>query len=460
MHRYLRWTLIAVGLAIPLGVAGFFIGMRHQPLTPAQQLALQRLSAPTPPVQGADASDLVWLLDLDVPEDRRAEVAAKVREFERQRGPGGATRRDPRLDWPAFPALPKDGKGLCAMAVPGCIAYVAENRKLVAATLEANAGALASQARIADFDGYRRGFPVNVYESVPNLGQFRRLRTTDIALRFTSSLPLPAVDEVCRDLAGWRRVGGDSDDVLVSMIGVAWVREDLMLLADMLAKLPKEMPLPDQCAAALATSDASEFDLCPAARSTFGFYRRMREFNAAGKQGRRVPEWWVDWPRLNARIAADIGRLCDPSLTAQLQTDAPASSLLPLAPSCSKWERRADPVGCELYESVRSELHVHYLDRRGDQAQMLALMRTVDWLRLQVDSKEAVPQALAHLPPELGLLRTPEYDLEHDRISIPLHDVSRAPRFELAAGADARPVSRRKPRCCSRRPSRNLAALD
>ena len=62
MHKYLRWSFVAAGIAIPVVVAGFFVGMRHAELTPAQQTALRRLDAPTPPVQGKDASDPVLKL--------------------------------------------------------------------------------------------------------------------------------------------------------------------------------------------------------------------------------------------------------------------------------------------------------------------------------------------------------------------------------------------------------------
>jgi len=465
MRKRLLRLLVLLVVAALLGVGGFFIAMRRAPLTPEQTLALQRLEAPTPPVQGKDASDLLWVIDRDVPEDRRHEVATRIRAYESGQRASGATMRDPRLDWPAFPAPPKQaGQGLCLRGLPGCLAYVAENRSLVAATLAANGGALALQRQIADFDGYRRGFPVDLREGVPNLGQFRSLRTSELALRFESGEQLSAVEGACHDISGWRRVGGNSDDTLVSMIGVAWVQEDLVLLADMLAKLPKDTVLPDECATALASSRDYEYDLCPTARSEFGLYRRIEQINAQKEDGRSLPGWLVDWPHLNARIAADQGRLCDPRLVAKLRADALAASLLPPAPACGKWQRRADPVGCKLYETLRSQIRIGYLDRRSDQAQMLALMRTVDWLRAQADSKEAVAEALSRRPESLGLLREPAYDFENDRLSIPLHDATRqsGARFELAAGAEPRPHGRQHRSICCTRPrvSRNLAIAD
>ena len=100
-----------------------------------------------------------------------------------------------------------------------------------------------------------------------------------------------------------------------------------------------------------------------------------------------------------------------------------------------------------------------YFDRRTDQAAMLALMRTVVWLRDNAASPDEVDAALAHRPDELGLRRAARYDREHDRLSIPLLDQSREKDFVLVAGAEPRPVKKRH-RPSSRRPSaRALAQL-
>jgi hypothetical protein len=458
MHRYLRWGFVAAGLSVPLVVGGFFYKMRTAPLTPAQELALQRLTEPTPPVRGKDASDLAWLLERDVPVERRHEVASQVRAFAAQKGKRGAARRDPRLDWPRFPEAPKEGEGTCKGREPGCLAYVAENRAQVAATLAANPGALALQRQIADYDGYRRGFPPNIEFELPNFGAYRRLLTSSFALRFNTGGPLAAIEDTCHDLAGWRRVGGDNDDLVASMIGVAWVREDLMLLADMLAKTPRTAELPAQCTRALTPSEDYEYSLCPAFRSEFALQGNPREQLEAlpPEQRPTIPLWTIDWRRYQARIAEDFGQFCDPAFVSRQRADAPAAALLKPVPACTKWERHADRLGCVLFDSRHSQWG-KYLDRRTDQAQMLALMRTVVWLRAEVASKDDVKDALARIPAELGLRRTPGYDFEHDALSIALHDASRG-GFTLNAGAEPLPTRTRQRRyCCRARTSRNLA---
>jgi hypothetical protein len=125
-------------------------------------------------------------------------------------------------------------------------------------------------------------------------------------------------------------------------------------------------------------------------------------------------------------------------------------------PACTHWERHADRLGCVLFDS-RASNWGKYLDRRTDQAQMLALMRTVVWLRAEVASKDDVKDALARIPAELGLRRAPAYDFDRDTLSIGLHDDSRG-GFTLNAGAEPLPTRTRQRRyCCRVRTSRNLA---
>ena len=130
---------------------------------------------------------------------------------------------------------------------------------------------------------------------------------------------------------------------------------------------------------------------------------------------------------------------------------------MPAPPRCPRWRQLADPYGCAL-AALAPPAFGKYLDRRADQAQMLALMRAVVWLRTAAETPAEVPAVLAARPSELGLLREPAYDAEHDRISIPLHEDSRGARFEVVAGAEPRPTrARHRP---GARRSRGLALAD
>jgi len=328
----------------------------------------------------------------------------------------------------------------------------------VAALLDEHRGGVDALRDLWRYDGYRSHARLTLGSGEPPAFSARRsLLLSDFALRFASGEQLTAVDQVCQDLGGWRRIGGNADSLIVSVASVEQVRQDLVLLADMLHRLSRETELPDSCHQALLPVGVAEFDLCPAIRREFAIYPGLRTMVERTKDPNDPPAWAIDWPRYEARRAQDLGRYCDPAVPKRVQADQVIRLADP--PACDRWEELADPYGCQLAR-VGGPDFGKLFDRRADQAQMLALMRAVIWLRTEVESKEAVPEALKRIPREFGLLRAPRYDLEHDSLSIALHDTRHQPRFELAAGAEPRPSSRRRRFCCSRRPSRNLASLD
>jgi hypothetical protein len=453
LNKWWRRGAVALGIVLPLAAVGFLIGMRFAGPTTSQRVALQRMTEPTPPVQGHDASDAIWLLGYDVPVDRWPEVAAATRRFEAARALGHEGLRDPRS---RFPRLESPGNELPCADGPGCLDYVTEHRAEVAALLDAHRAGVDAARALAAYDGFRLGVKNTLELARPSFGSHRRLLRADFAYGFASGERLSAVEAVCRHIAGWRRIGGNSDDMVASMVGVGNVRESLHLLTDMLARMPKETELPEDCGAALESSADFEFDLCPALRSEFEMQRNLREqFESLPDQP--IPAWAVDWGHVEAMVAEGIGRYCGPAVTRALRADRRAAGVVGAPLRGSDWRRRADWVGCFLVEGGGVDW-TKYLDRRADQAQMLALARTVVWLRTAADDPAEVPTVLAHRPRDLGLIREPAYDAATDRISIPLHDASHGARFEIAAGAEPRPT-RARHRAGSRR-SRGLAFAD
>ena len=432
--------LVAFALLVPFVVVGFFVGMRYVGPTPAQQLALQKITAATPPVQGHDASDALWLLDFDVPAEKWAEVAAAARRYEDAQVAGNkAGLKDPRLAFPRYAPPPEDAP--CQPTEPGCLAWVGEHRAEVAAMLDAHKPGLEAARALAIYDGFRLGSDRPVMPDFRPVNARRPLVLADMAYRFAAGERLSAVESVCHDVAGWRRIGGNSDHLIPSMLGVSVVRSDLVLFADMLAKMPKETELPDECAAALESSADYEFDLCPAIRYEYSTLKGARELveNAPpGDPG--PPAWAIDWNNLAAMSAETYAPYCEATRLQAARADKRVPP--PPVPTCSKWRKLADPYGCALAD-IGSVSFDRYLDRRADQAQMLALARTVVWLRIAAENPKEVESVLAKRPAELGLLREPSYDAENDRISIPMLDPRQGARFELAAGAEPRPTRSR-----------------
>jgi hypothetical protein len=453
--KWLLRALLALVVLVPLVVLGFFIGMRYVGPTPAQQAAIARMAQATPPVQGHDASDAIWLLDHDVPAERWREAAAAKRRQADAIAHGQRAVADPLRAYPRYPEPPKDLP--CAALAEGCLAFVDEHRAEVAALLDAQKAGLDAARALAAYDGFRIGVGNALPLEIPRLNARRPLVLADMAHRFAAGERLTAVESVFRDLAGWRRIGGNSDHLIVSMLGVHNVRTDLSLLADMLAKMPKETELPEECGAALEASADYEFDLCPAIRFEHALVPEVRKAAQSAQQvpAGDPPAWIIDWRNFEAMAAEAYAPYCEPAMVAALRADLRAPH--PPPPTCTRWRKLADPYGCAL-ATLAPPSFDKYLDRRADQAQMLALMRVVVWLRTAAESPAEVPTLLAARPKELGLLREPAYDADKDRISIPLHESSRSTRFEIAAGAQPRPT-RARHRPGSRR-SRGLAFAD
>ena len=463
MSRLAKILLLCF-LALPLAAIGFVAGMRFVEPDPALMAAVQQLREPMPPVRGRDGSDAVWLLDYALPTDAQAEAsaAAQLRQYERARAlaaPGAPALPDPRAAWTRFPEQPPEEQGVCSTTHAGCLAYVEANRPLVAATLAEHEAGLAKALAFADYDGVRVGVLPSLEAPLPNVGGRRRLVLTSFARRYVAGERLGAVSALCRDLGGWRRLGADTDNLLVSMVGVAFVKQDLWLLAEMLAKLPKETEIPNECTQALRASTPDELDLCPAVRTEFGTVAQAPDAMDRGQKGWLRPSRQLDRRNYEALLAGSFARFCAEPVRKLALADQPVGPAVPPAPRCSRWRRYADPVGCVLAESGSMDGHDRYLDRRTDQAAMLALMRTIVWLRTNAASPDAVEGALANRPDELGLRRAPRYLRERDALAIDLLEHSKGPEFVLAAGAEPLPVKRRV-RPGSRRPSaRNLAAL-
>ena len=63
-----------------------------------------------------------------------------------------------------------------------------------------------------------------------------RLVRMQFAHEFLAGREEQALSGLCRDLAGWRRIAGDSDTLIGSLFGLGAVRSDSMLLAEMIAE--------------------------------------------------------------------------------------------------------------------------------------------------------------------------------------------------------------------------------
>lgn len=128
-------------------------------------------------------------------------------------------------------------------------------RKLV----DAHGELLDRLARITSAEHYRQAWtysPVNVGIR-PAFDQMFHPATPH-ALRFVEGDTAEALEDACGALAGWRRIGANADATIIRMMANVYAGEGYAgLVADMLAELPPDEPLPAACDAALAAPEGA-----------------------------------------------------------------------------------------------------------------------------------------------------------------------------------------------------------
>ena len=450
MQRFFKGLMLVVGMLL-LGYVGFVAVVRWLGPSAEQRAALELMRQPTPPVKGRDGSDALWLLSHEVPAAKRAEAARELREFHERfnalmnDGQEAAANAlvNPLSAYREFPK-PAEDSHLCELNQPGCLARISAELPAVQGELDKFAGAIAAANELLRYDGVRWNRTPGVYQTLPAYNMHRSIVYSHLAWRFVNGETLPALAATCDDIAAWRRLGSDNDMLIGSMVGAAYVRQNLGLMAEMLSELPADTPLPPNCQAALAPTRDNELDLCPAMRSEFRMLESsLYEWKRSGESERRWERWsvhTVDNEHLLSISASQLMRYCGSKMTEVARKDLAFLADTVSSKNCSLSWRFADPMGCILGEIASTTGSSSYANRRIDLAAALALMRTVLWLRAQSPDPHAWPPMLAQRPAELGLLRKPTISADGARIAIPLLDSSRDAEFSLALTAAVVPA--------------------
>src|SRR5690606_21911317 len=207
-------------------------------------------------------------------------------------------------------------------------------------------------AELRDADRFANPFPPRLDAPFLPFQSLVRLATRT-AWRFQAGQVDLAVADACEDVALGRRMIEAGDSLIGSMIGAALVQDNASLLGQMLAELPRDHPLPAQCARAVTPALALEQGLCRTmqaeGRSTVAGLRDLDALVAREASGRDVPEWAVrllfDPEATAARVAPAFAVYCQEPARTQLAADLPLSPapLAPKSPRCL-----ANAIGCVL----------------------------------------------------------------------------------------------------------------
>ncbi|VXB51663.1 conserved hypothetical protein [Luteimonas sp. 9C] len=427
--RWLKRLGLGV-LVVVLVLAALWTWSRLRGPTPEQRAALARWEAPNA-FAGRNAFDAVWVLRYDVPDADVASVAdadmKALAEASRQRKvPASFTSAAAR-----YPDLNPRGRDVqpCGFNGLDCLEKVDAALDEHAALVRANARLIQRVEALSAYDHHAWRLPPDPNVPAPSFSLLGWPLTAH-AVRFAKGDQLDAVAATCRDLAAWRRIGVQSDTLIMRMMGIALTTDGYgALLARMMAHLPRDMPLPSRCRAALAAPIAAEGSICPAMRGELAWSMGIAEWMPEMREHNAWSWLVLDREGYRAIVAEQMFAPCAAqSLT--LQTDQRPSFSTGPVPIWRRFECIANSAGCILGDTIGTAYDLYAL-RAQDQNARLQVLATLAWLREQPDTG-TLAERLARRPEDL---RSPARDItvtaDGRSLEIPQYDTSRGATWSL-----------------------------
>lgn len=263
LWRWLSRLLLVLSVPVVLLAAIWTYGRMTFP-TPAQQAAID-LMARDEPAEGENGHDLLMALPP---------------------GPESGLPNDLRCDERA-----------------SCIDAIEAAPEASAAAIEASRERLEAAARALRAPVFRNP-GTSAMPGVDDLPPYEPITSIDAlrALQFSAGQTVEALDAVCTDTLGAVRWATNPDILIHAMIGIAIVRQNAHLIADMRRRAPSD-PLPPSCRAlAEAPDPAVEGTLCNALRGEWRYQRRM--LPELERQMAASTEWY--WSKPIAPLVNDV----------------------------------------------------------------------------------------------------------------------------------------------------------
>lgn len=390
LRNGLKWVGISI-LSLMVAVAVVWAASRFWPLLVEQREAMRLLQAPVP-TNGGNGFSALWTLRYDGL-DANAREAVLAQDVERWRtGTPGQRPVDSSAEG-RYPATPLPALARCGRRGMGCLAAVRADPERFAA---AHAGHDALHQRVAAIAGHGHFvspfMPFDTDPMVP-LPVFHPMLdpVSAHALAHVRGDSGAALAGACADILSGRRMTGQGDTLITSMIGAAVVETNARLLADILVELPADATLPAACEAALTPMTSGEQSLCMAMRGEFALAGAGLRLASGDPKGNRL---LLDVPRTQARMAPRYAWACAASAELVAARDAPTP--IP-GPAQDRFACIANPLGCSLANLPGPDMQ-QYAGRPQDAAAMLRLVAAQRWLRQQPGEAsvalERLPEAL------------------------------------------------------------------
>ncbi|HEL4236957.1 TPA: hypothetical protein UM516_003280 [Stenotrophomonas maltophilia] len=425
--RGLAWTL---GGLLVLAIV-VWCASRMWPVPESRVLAQQRLEARLP-ATGRNGYALLWTLPFDGLDARQREQALAEDARRWAADPRGGSIGQTHLAASHAELHSRPGAS-CGPTASNCLAQVrADPQRFV----DAHAGHQQLHTRLdqlAEADHFVSPFQPKgegILVPLPTYGLVVDA-TSARALAYVQGDVEGALRGSCRGLQLGRRLVPGGSYLVESIVGASLVQANAQLLADMLAELPADHPLPVECEQAMQPMRADEQSLCRATQGEYAMSRAAIETSASEFGGVLV----LDRSSTLARVAGNLGWACGATAMAALEADRP----LPVqTPPQRDFGCLSNVMGCVLTD-IAAPIYPAYSSRTQDAAAMLRLLGAQRWLRQQAGDPV---DALQRLPAQFrSPVRTPRLSADGSRLQVPRrspprsNDESAWLSVPLAAGA-------------------------
>ena len=419
MLNGLQW--IVRGALLLLGAVTLLWAVsRWMPLPVAQQQALALMDQPAH-FDGDNAFDALWLLDFDdVPDAARSGLIAEDgrRIAEIANTPLGSAEDDATVMAPvlrsALGRYPQVASMdvVCNWSEGDCLERVRQAPAALETALQSQQALLARIAALSAYDHYQNPFVADGRAPLPALGLLQR-STTAHALAHVQGNSASALAGICNDTRTARMLMSRSDALVTTVFGAAMVRGNVLLLAEILAELPVDQPLPAACEGVFTTPAPEQLSMCTAMRGEF------RMVSRAGPDAGQAMSFLVwDAHKTKAWTAQRLQGACLAESERALANDQALAWQVSPQPLL-RLECVANAMGCVISE-IAGPSYVGYTWRLQNAGASLRVAEALLWLRAHPQS--GADEGLAAMPAAVrGQARPLRVDTQGRQLQVALY---------------------------------------
>jgi hypothetical protein len=424
------WRLAMYGLVgLALLVSALFAVARLSGPNEAQREALALMEMPPAPA-GRNAFAATWLLGYPLPEAELEAVLAQDLQafpaFQRTE----AARRFESYESVAAQKLPMsvldeaDHRVLCGMIRDiGCVQKILADPAPQIALVARHAALIERFRRLRQYTYSRSPFPPDEMMSAsPRMIDVAALARTQDVLALADGNPTRALEGLCGTITTGRRLLTHASTLLDGGIQLAVLHGLARDTGEVLARLPRDAPIPRACYVAFAPPTVPELSTCNGVRGEFLNQRAMiMKAHQSGELTGDLPGLlgpvMFDREKAISSVALDLAPSCTSKALDALRADRPAPEYV--RPPRSLLYCVGHFRGCSLEDM--GTLSVEAWQRRQlDHGARMRMLGAALYFRSRPESDAPLQAQLAALPAALRSRERP-FEVASGRVRVPMY---------------------------------------